>query len=195
MKYQEHSAGWIEIICGPMFAGKTEELIRRIERMKYAKKNYIVFKPIIDNRYSNTSIVSHSNYKAEAINIERPSEIKKYVNELTQSIIIDEAQFFSKEIIPIIQEYADNGLRIICAGLDTDFKGEPFGIIPELLAIAEKITKLTAICMVCGAEASRTQRIINGVPAFYDDSVVMVGAKEAYEARCRICHKVLIREK
>lgn len=191
MNYQEHTSGWIEVICGPMFAGKTEELIRRLTRMKYAKKKFMVFKPIIDDRYSKEEIVSHSNYKASAINISEPKQIYDMVADDIQSIVIDEVQFFAPDLMPILSDFANRGLRVICAGLDMDFKGEPFGIMPEVLSAAEKVTKLSAICTVCGAEATRTQRIINGIPAYYDDPIVMVGATEAYEARCRKCHKVL----
>ncbi len=193
MNYQEYKGGHIEVICGPMFAGKTEELIRRTTRMEYAKKNYLVFKPIIDNRYATDEIVSHSKYRTKAINISKPSEILNYIDETTQAIVIDEIQFFDISIVNIIQNLADKGLRIICAGLDCDFKGQPFGIMPIILSIAEDITKLTAICMVCGEVATRTQRIINGKPAYEDDPIVQVGASESYEARCRHCHKVLKR--
>lgn len=193
MNFQEFKSGHIEVICGPMFAGKTEELIRRTTRMDYAKRNYLVFKPVIDNRYAIDEIVSHSHYRAKAINIEHASDIYHYIKDDTQAIVIDEVQFFDNELIPIIQGLADKGIRVICAGLDCDFKGQPFGIIPSLLAIAEDITKLTAICQVCGEVATRTQRIINGCPAYEDDPVVMVGAAESYEARCRHCHKVLKR--
>ncbi len=191
MKYQEHTSGWIEVICGPMFAGKTEELIRRTTRMKYSKKNYIVFKPIIDNRYSENEIVSHASRYINAINIKNTKEIEEYIDETIQAIIIDEIQFFDFDIIDLIIKYAQNGIRVICAGLDADFKGEPFKNTAYLLAIAEKVTKLNAICVVCGAEATKTQRIIDGHPANYDDPIVLVGASDSYEARCRDCHVVL----
>ena len=194
MEYQASKGGWIEIICGPMFAGKTEELIRRITRMDYAKKKYIVFKPSIDNRYSFSEIASHSDKRCEAININKPIEIYDHLTDDVQAVVIDEVQFFDESMIDIVSNLASRGLRVICGGLDTDFKGEPFGIMPTLLAIAEKVTKLTAICVVCGEEATKTQRIIDGHEAYADDPIVLVGAKESYEARCRKCHKVLHRD-
>ena len=195
MNFRKRKCGWIEVICGPMFAGKTEELIRRTTRLEYAKKKYVVFKPTIDDRYSTCEIVSHSKYKKNAINISKPKEMYKYITNDTYAVIIDEIQFFSKDILPMIEEWADQGKRVICAGLDCDFKGEPFGIIPDLLALAEDITKLTAICTVCGEPATRTQRIINGEPAYATDPIVLVGATESYEARCRACHTVLHHDK
>ena len=177
-----------------MFAGKTEELIRRVTRMEYAKKNFIVFKPLIDNRYSNDEVVSHSKYKKKAINIASSKDIYKYVTPEIQAVVIDEVQFFDAGVVDVAQQLANEGLRVICAGLDLDFKGKPFGIIPQLLAVAERVTKLTAICVCCGEEATRTQRIINGKEAYEDDPVVLVGANESYESRCRSCHKVLKRD-
>lgn len=184
--------GWIEVICGSMYAGKTEELIRRIRRIEYAKKEVIVFKPKIDNRYSNDEVVSHNNGRAKSINISEPKEILLYLQQkLPYAVAIDEVQFMPTEIIDICEQLADQGVRVIVAGLDKDFRGEPFGVMPELLARAEFVTKLDAICQVCGAPATRTQRIINGKPAKYSDPIILVGAKEQYEARCRHCHVVL----
>ena len=187
--------GQIEVICGPMFAGKTEELIRRANRLEYAKKNYLVFKPSIDDRYSKDEIVSHSNYRKKSIPIKESKDIYKYMREDIDAIILDEVQFFDSDIIKIACEFADKGLRVICGGLDCDFKAEPFPIMADLLARAESVTKLTAICNCCGNPATRTQRIIDGIPAYYDDPVVLVGAKEAYEPRCRKCHQVLFHDK
>lgn len=187
--------GQIEIICGPMFAGKTEELIRRTNRLEYAHKNYLVFKPIIDDRYSVDEIVSHSNYRKKSIAIKDASEILNYYNESIDAIIIDEVQFFGMNVIGIAEFLADQGVRVICGGLDCDFRGVPFPVMAELLARGESITKLTAICNVCGKPATRTQRIIDGMPAYDDDPIVLVGAKEAYEPRCRSCHMVLKRGK
>ncbi len=192
MEYRKNVGG-IEVICGCMFAGKTEELIRRINRIKYAKKDVIVFKPAIDNRYSESDVVSHNQKKAPSIVVKNVDEIKEYLkryDKLPYAICIDEAQFFDKEIIPLLESLADQGVRVIVAGLDLDFRGEPFGIMPDLLARAEEVTKLHAICQVCGDIASRTQRIINGKPAKYDDPIILVSAKEKYEARCRQCHEV-----
>ena len=186
--------GQIEVICGPMFAGKTEELIRRANRLEYAKKKYLVFKPTIDDRYSTTEIVSHSNYRKNSICIKNSSEVLDYITDDIQAVIIDEAQFFDMDIIKVAEWLADRGLRVICGGLDCDFKGAPFPVMAHLLARAENITKLTAICNCCGNPATRTQRIIDGQPAYENDPIVLVGAKEAYEPRCRKCHMVLKRE-
>ena len=182
--------GWIEVICGSMFAGKTEELIRRITRIKYAKKDIIVFKPKIDNRYDDIQVVSHSNLRVDAIPISSSKEACKYLNNLPYAVAFDEVQFFKKDILELCERLANSGVRVICAGLDLDFRGEPFGIMPKLLARAEFVTKLNAICSVCGAPATRTQRIINGHPADYDDPIILVSASEKYEARCRFCHQV-----
>jgi len=191
----EFKAGWIEVIAGCMYAGKTEELLRRVRRIEYAKKSVIVFKPTIDNRYSNDEVVSHNKNKTKSINILKANDIYNYVVEpYPYAIVIDEVQFMDEEILDVCNFYANKGVRVICAGLDKDFRGEPFGIMPEILAMAEKVTKLDAICSVCGGIATRTQRIIDGKPAYYDDPVIMVGAKEQYEARCRHCHVVLKRD-
>jgi thymidine kinase len=191
MEYNSKKSGYIEVICGPMFAGKTEELIRRITRMEYAKRKFLVFKPRIDNRYSETEISSHNLKKIKAINIDKASDIYKYVDDSIQSVVIDEVQFFEKSMLDVVTDLANKGLRVICGGLDMDFKGEPFGIMPQLLCLAEKVTKLSAICVCCGEDATRTQRLIDGHEAYSDDPIVLVGAKESYEARCRKCHKVL----
>ena len=182
--------GWIEVICGPMFAGKSEELIRRIKRLEYAKKKTLVFKPGIDNRYSADEVVSHSNLKAKSISIKESKEILDYVDSSTFAIAVDEVQFLDKEIIYIAQRLALKGIRVILGGLDTDFRGEPFPITASLMTVAEDVLKLTAICVVCGAPATKTQRIINGKPAHYSDPIIKVGASEAYEPRCRHCHQV-----
>jgi thymidine kinase len=183
--------GWIEVICGPMFAGKSEELIRRIKRLEYAKKKTLVFKPSIDNRYSTNEVVSHSNLKTKSIAIKESKEILDYVDSSTFAIAVDEVQFLDKDIIYISQKLALKGIRVILGGLDTDFRGEPFPITASLMTIAEDVLKLTAICVVCGAPATKTQRIINGKPAHYADPIIKVGASEAYEPRCRHCHQVV----
>lgn len=182
--------GWIEVITGPMFAGKSEELIRRIKRLEYAHKKTLVFKPKIDNRYSENEIVSHSKIKTRSINIETAQDILKYVDRDTEAVVIDEVQFLDHEIVHVVEDLANRGIRVIVAGLDRDFRGEPFQNMPELLALAEDVTKLTAICMRCGAPATRTQRSVNGEPASYDDPIIIVGASESYEPRCRHCHEV-----
>lgn len=184
--------GWIEVITGSMYAGKTEELIRRIKRIEYAKKNVLVFKPKIDDRYSANDIVSHSNNRIDSIVVKDPQDILRFVkNKKLYAVAIDEAQFFKEGLISVCEHLANQGLRVIIAGLDKDFRGEPFGIMPQLLARAEYVTKLNAICQVCGAPATRTQRLINGQPAHYNDPIIKVGAKEQYEARCRHCHIVI----
>jgi len=183
--------GSIEVVCGPMFAGKTEELIRRARRLSYAKKKFLVFKPVIDKRYSNNSeICSHNLSTYKAILVNKSAEIKNYISEELDAVIIDEAQFFDMDIVKLCDDLADSGIRVIVGGLDRDFKGEPFGPMPFLLAIAETVTKLTAICMKSGKEATRTQRIIDGKPASYHDTLIVVGAKEAYEPRNRKYHEV-----
>ncbi len=187
---KKHRNGHIEIITGPMYAGKTEELIRRIRRAEYAKERIIVFKPAIDNRYAEGEVVSHNNSRTTSINIAKASDILRYVDEKTDLVAIDEVQFFDDEIVPIIESLASQGIRVIASGLDTNFRDEPFGPIPTLLAIAEEVDKLTAVCVICHRDATKTQRIVNGLPANYDDPEILVGAHESYEARCRHCHEV-----
>ena len=188
--YRPINHGYIEVVIGPMYSGKSEELIRRLKRAKIAKQNVVVFKPVIDDRYSKEDVVSHSGYTINAIPIKDSSEINKYINEDTQVVVIDEVQFFDDEIVDMAIELADKGIRVIAAGLDMDFKGEPFGPTPRLLAVAEFVDKIQAICSVCGQPATRSQRLINGEPAKYDEPIIQVGAVESYEARCRKCHVV-----
>jgi len=173
-----------------MFSGKSEELIRRLRRAVIARKKVQVFKPSIDNRYEKTKVASHAGSTFDAQIICRADEILAYLDPETTVVGIDEAQFLDENIVPVIEQLADNGLRVIVAGLDTDFRGEPFGKMPEIMARAERVDKLSAICVVCGKEATRTQRIVDGKPAHYDSPVVVVGAKEMYEARCRQHHEV-----
>ena len=189
--YNQYREGWIEVICGCMFAGKTEELIRRINVLSYARKNILVFKPKIDDRYSTTEIASHAGSKVPCIVIREAKEILDHVNYDTDVVAIDEVQFFDEDVVDICEYLADSGLRVMVAGLDKDFRGEPFGVLPDLLTRAEFVTKLTAVCAKCGAPATRTQRIINGKPASFNDPIVLVGAKEAYEPRCRHCHEIV----
>ncbi len=190
MQYYSDKPGWIEVVCGPMFAGKTEELIRRVKRMDFAKKKYLIFKPTIDNRYAISEVVSHNQRKVKAINISSSKEIYNYITEDIEAVLIDEVQFFDEDVVEICRELADRGLRVICTGLDCDFRGNPFPIVASLLAMSENITKLTAICVCCGNEATKTQRIINGNPAKYDEPIILVGEKESYEPRCRKCHVI-----
>ena len=189
--YNQYREGWLEVICGCMFAGKTEELIRRINVLSYARKNILVFKPKIDDRYSTTEIASHAGSKVPCIVISEAKEILDHVNYDTDVVAIDEVQFFDEDVVDICEYLADSGLRVMVAGLDKDFRGEPFGVLPDLLTRAEFVTKLTAVCAKCGAPATRTQRIINGKPASFNDPIVLVGAKEAYEPRCRHCHEIV----
>lgn len=174
----------VEVITGPMFCGKTDELLRRLRRAEIAKQEIQVFKPQIDNRYSENNIVSHAGGEYEATPVKGVEEIRELLNPDVQVVAIDEAQFFDNEIIPFVHELSAMGKRVIVAGLDTDFRHEPFGPMPILMAKAELVDKLTAICNVCGEGATRTQRLVDGEPAHIDDPIVVVGAKEMYEARC-----------
>jgi thymidine kinase len=185
-----HTHGSIEVVCGSMFSGKTDELIRRLIRATIAKQKVQVFKPAIDIRYAVEKVTSHAGSDYDAIPVERAADIRKKVDSDTTVVAIDEAQFFDQEVVQIAEELASRGIRVLVAGLDQDFRGEPFGPMPFLMSRAERVDKLHAICMVCGDEASRTQRLVNGKPARYDDPVVIVGASELYEARCRIHHEV-----
>lgn len=186
----QHTSGLIEVITGSMFSGKTDELIRRLRRARIAKQSVAVFKPAIDTRYAAQKVTSHAGTEFEALPVSRAADIPSLITPNTTVVAIDEAQFFDEPIAEVCQTLAGRGLRVIVAGLDMDFRGEPFGPMPKLLAIAEQVDKLRAICMVCGAPASRTQRLINGQPARFDDPIVLVGGSEAYEARCRECHAV-----
>jgi thymidine kinase len=173
-----------------MFSGKTDELIRRLRRAVIARKSVQVFKPSIDIRYAVEKVTSHAGTDFDAIPVIRSSEVLGKLGNEVSVVGIDEAQFFDEGIVEITQKLADRNLRVIVAGLDTDFRGEPFGPMPILMAKAERVDKLQAICMVCGEPACRTQRLVNGNPARFDDPVVIVGASEMYEARCRLHHDV-----
>lgn len=183
-------SGSIEIVCGSMFSGKTEEMIRRLRRAVIAKQKVQVFKPIIDNRYNMEKVTSHAGIDFEAVPINQSNEIFTHLKLDTTVVAIDEAQFFDDGIIDVIDKLANDGIRVVVTGLDMNFRGEPFGCIPTLLSKADKVDKLQAICMVCGEPAGRTQRLVNGKPARYDDPLVVVGASEMYEARCRMHHEV-----
>jgi len=173
-----------------MFSGKSEELIRRVKRAVIARRSVQVFKPVIDDRYGALVVRSHDGDSFIARPVRTSEEIPALVALDTSVVGIDEVQFFEPGIVHVIRSRVANGRRVICAGLDQDFRGEPFGPVPTLLALAERVEKLEAICVVCGEAATRTQRIVDGIPAFYDDPIIVVGAKEAYEARCRSCHEV-----
>lgn len=185
-----HTHGSIEVVCGSMFSGKTDELIRRLVRATIAKQKVQVFKPAIDVRYAVEKVTSHAGSNYDAIPVEKAADIREKLEADTTVVGIDEAQFFDAEVVQVTEELADRGIRVIVAGLDMDFRGEPFGPMPTFMSRAERVDKLHAICMTCGDEASRTQRLVNGKPARYDDPVVIVGASEMYEARCRKHHEV-----
>jgi thymidine kinase len=190
LSHHRYDGGWIEVVCGSMFSGKTEEVIRRVKRAVIARQKVQVFKPAIDTRYIHEKVTSHSGAQFEATAVSKAADILELVDPDTEVVAIDEAQFFDPAVVQVASVLANRGLRVIIAGLDMDFRGEAFGPMPQLLAEAEKVDKLQAICQVCGAPASRSQRLINGHPAAYDDPVILVGAEEVYEARCRNCHKV-----
>jgi len=182
--------GWVEVICGSMFSGKTEELIRRLKRAQIAKQKIQIFKPQIDNRYSNDHVTSHSSLQLDAINIANAEEILSKLEDNTRIVGIDEAQFLSSNVVDIAHRLANRGLRVIVAGLDLDYRGQPFGPMPLLMATAESVTKMSAICTVCGNPASRTQRL-RGKTGQEAGNQVLVGASEIYEARCRRCFELV----
>lgn len=181
--YVHQRQGSLEVICGPMFSGKSEELIRRIKRAIIARQRVQVFKPALDDRYDASAIASHSQGRHDAIPVKDSDELRRHLDPEAEVVALDEVQFLDEGILPVIDALADRGVRVIAAGLDQDSNGEPFGIMPIILAKAEYITKLQAICMVCGAQAGRTQRLV------LTGGQVLVGAAEAYEARCRHCHE------
>ena len=180
----------LEVIVGSMFSGKSEELIRRVKRAIIARRAVQVFKPAIDDRFGADLVRSHDGDSFVARPVRSSAEISRSVEPETSVVGIDEVQFFDAGIVDVVRSLVASGRRVICAGLDLDFRGEPFGPVPVLLALAERVDKLEAICVVCGEAATRTQRIVNGVPAFFDDPIIVIGAQEAYEARCRGCHEV-----
>ncbi len=173
-----------------MFSGKSEELIRRVKRSVIARRQVQVFKPVIDDRFGTLVVRSHDGDSFVARPVRSSHEIPKLLEPETSVVAVDEVQFFDPGIVDVARSLVASGKRVICAGLDLDFRGEPFGPVPALLALAERIDKLEAICVVCGEPGTRTQRIVNGIPADYDDPIIVVGAQEAYEARCRLCHEV-----
>ena len=183
--------GWIEVVAGVMFSGKSEELIRRARRAMIAKRKVQVFKSHLDDRYQGVfTVSSHDGRMVEATPVDSSLQIAQHVNTLADVVAIDEAQFLDAGIVPLATSLANRGIRVIIAGTDTDFRGEPFGPMPELMAVADVVDKLHAICVICGGPASRNQRLIGGKPARYDSPVIMVGGHESYEARCRHCHQV-----
>ena len=185
------AGGWIEVISGVMFSGKSEELIRRVRRAIIARKKVQVFKSHLDERYAGIySISSHDGRTVEAHPVDSSAQISTCLDPTAHVIAIDEAQFLDAAIVGVATELASRGRRVILAGTDTDFRGEPFGAMPQLMAVAEVVDKLHAICVMCGHPASRNQRLIGGRPARYDSPTIMVGGEESYEARCRHCHQV-----
>jgi thymidine kinase len=191
MSALQFTGGWIEVIAGVMFSGKTEELMRRVRRAMIARKRVQVFKSHLDCRYAGLfSVSSHDGRSVEAIPIDSSAQIAQRIDPTAQVVAIDEAQFLDDGILDVSSSLAQRGRRVILAGLDTDFRGAPFGPIPQLMAVAEVVDKLHAICVLCGAPATRTQRLIEGEPASWDSATIMVGGREAYEARCRACHVV-----
>jgi thymidine kinase len=182
--------GSVELICGSMFSGKTEEMIRRLRRAKIARQKVQVFKPIIDTRYNHEKVTSHAGIDFDAMPVNSSADIIPNLKADTTVVGIDEAQFFDEGIPDVVEKLADRGIRVIVNGLDQNFRGDPFASMPILMAKADKVDKLQAICMVCGQPASRTQRLVNGKPAKYNDPIVIVGAAELYEARCRKHHQV-----
>lgn len=182
--------GRIEVVCGCMFSGKTEELIRRVKRELIAKRGVLVFKPMIDDRYGDETVTSHNGQKVKAITVVSAHQIMTHINGDIKTVAVDEAQFFDQAIVEVSEELADNDMRMILAGLDNNFRGEPFGPMPLLVCRAEMVTKLHAICVICSKEACRTQRIIDGQPADYSSPTILIGAQDSYEARCRKCHQV-----
>ncbi len=184
------TTGHIEVICGCMFSGKSEELIRRVRRAQIARQKVQVFKPSIDDRYGIDQVTSHNGSVTRAVAIDRAMTILELLEPDTTVVAIDEAQFFDHTIVDVCQHLADRGIRVIVTGLDLDFRGEPFGPMPHLMAVAEQVDKLHAICVVSGEDATRSQRLINGQPANYNDPVIMIGARETYEPRSRKHHIV-----
>src|SRR5438477_1184485 len=181
LHHQRVNLGWIEVICGSMFSGKSEELIRRLRRAQIARQRVQIFKPGMDDRYSEDHIVSHSEMKIKSQLVSQAREILDLLDDRTRVIGIDEGQFFDMELVHVCNSLADSGKRVIVAGLDQDFRARPFDPIPQLLAVAEYITKTLAICVRCGAPANRTQRLLKSSDRLF------VGATGAYEARCRLC--------
>jgi thymidine kinase len=173
-----------------MFAGKSEELIRRARRALYAKQRVQVFKPAIDKRYDEAAVVTHMGVQHAALPVANVAELQAKINPNVEVIFIEEAQFFDQSLVDLVVEFADRGKQVVVAGLDQDFRREPFGPMPQLLAVADEVVKLRAICMKCGQPASHTYRMIDGKPAHVDDPIILIGATESYEARCRNCHKI-----
>jgi thymidine kinase len=184
-----NAGGWLEVVCGPMFSGKSEELIRRLRRAEIAGQRVLIVKPKIDNRYDIAHVVSHAGAKMRAVAVSAPADIPGLVEDY-DVIGVDEVQFFSPEITLVLDGLVEKGMRVLVSGLDQDFRGSPFGPMPELLCRAELVDKLQAVCHRCGGPATMTQRLVDGFPAPADGATIVVGALEQYEARCRSCHEL-----
>ena len=184
-------AGTLIVITGSMFAGKSEELIRQVRRALYARKKVQVFKSALDNRWDSAAIATHNGVRFEAIPVSSSADLERLVEPDTEVVAIEEIQFFDDGIVALCDRWANEGRTVIAAGLDQDFRGQPFGFMPILLALADEVIKLRAICARCGQPASKTQRLVDGHPASWDEPTILIGAAERYEARCRRCHKVL----
>ena len=184
-----NAGGWLEVVCGPMFSGKSEELIRRLRRAEIAGQRALIVKPRIDDRYDIGHVVSHAGAKMRAVAVSRPEDIVGLADGY-HAVGIDEVQFFAPEIVDVIERLIERGSRVVAAGLDQDFRGLPFGTLPELLCRAELVDKLQAVCHRCGGPATMTQRLVDGFPAPADGATIVVGALEQYEARCRTCHEL-----
>lgn len=182
--------GSITVVCGSMFAGKTEELIRRARRSLFARRKVQVFKPSIDKRYDEAMVVTHMGVRHEARPVLDVFELRERIEADTEVVLIEEAQFFDESIVDLAVEMADRGKQVVLAGLDQDFRRQPFGPMPALMAVADEVVKLRAICMHCGAPASHTYRMIDGRAAHWHDPIVLIGATETYEARCRRCFRI-----
>ncbi len=191
MKKKPETIAELTVVCGSMFAGKTEELIRQARRALYAKKIVQVFKPQIDSRFDASMVVTHMGVAHEAIPVGSTKELASLLNPDVEVVLIEEVQFFSSDIVVLVQGLVDQGVNVVCAGLDQDFRRKPFGPMPALLALADVVIKLRAICMNCGALASHTYRVIDGRPAHWNDPTILIGANESYEARCHKCFKLL----
>jgi thymidine kinase len=180
--------GWLEVICGPMFSGKSEEMIRRLRRAEIAGQRVVIFKPRLDDRYDAADVVSHAGLRMRAVPVGCVTELLGRADG-HEVVGIDEVQFFEPSVVEASLELAEGGVRVVAAGLDQDFRRLPFGPMPELLARAEFVDKLQAVCHRCGGPATTTQRLVDGQPAPYSGETVVVGAAEQYEARCRSCHE------
>ncbi|MPZ51695.1 MAG: thymidine kinase [Acidimicrobiia bacterium] len=180
--FRRGPAGWVEVICGPMFSGKSEELIRRVTRSRIARVPVQVFKPSLDDRYSEEAVVSHSDLSAPATSVSSASALRKAVLDRTEVVGVDEAQFFDNELVSVVDDLADSGVQVVIAGLDLDYLRRPFGPLPDLCDHAEYVTKMLAVCHRCGGPALYTQRLVRS------DDLVVIGAAEAYESRCRGCY-------